>query len=139
MSALWKVGDKEATQDTDRFCARRVVIIQQPSATSWEKQGDVKLKGPVLYCFSSISHSYQRSNNSVFDMYCPKPIHGPEFQLSKSCSSELYRKQAVSVSAPLNIRFTSRWAAEPMQDLFLGVDRLREDQFIYVESDFLMS
>ena len=48
------------------------------------------LNGPILYCFSSISHSCQRSNNTVFEMYCLKPIHDPEFQLSKSRSSELY-------------------------------------------------
>ena len=35
-------------------------------------------------------------------MHFPKPIHGPEFQLSKSCSSELYWKQAVPVPEPLN-------------------------------------
>ena len=35
-------------------------------------------------------------------MYCPKPIRGPEFQLSKSRSTELYWAQAVSVPAPLN-------------------------------------
>ena len=35
-------------------------------------------------------------------MYCPKPTHGPEFQLSISRSSELYWEQAVSVPAPLN-------------------------------------
>ena len=39
---------------------------------------------------SSISHSCQRSNNTVFHMRCPKPIRGPEFQLSKSRSTELY-------------------------------------------------
>ena len=36
-------------------------------------------------------------------MYCPKPIQGPEFQLSKSRSSELYWEQAVSVPAHLNV------------------------------------
>ena len=41
-------------------------------------------------------------NNSVFDMHCSKPIHGPEFQLSKSRSSELYWEQAVFVHATLN-------------------------------------
>ena len=60
------------------------------------------LKGPILYCVSSISHSCHRSNNTVFDMHCPKPICGHEFQLSKCCSSELYWEQAVSVPAPLN-------------------------------------
>ena len=35
-------------------------------------------------------------------MHCPKPICGPESQLSKSRSSELYWEQAVSVPAPLN-------------------------------------
>ena len=62
----------------------------------------LKFKGPILFCFSSISHSFQRSNNTVFDMHWPKPIHGPEFQLSKSRSTELYWQQAVSVPAPLN-------------------------------------
>ena len=62
----------------------------------------MSFKGPILYCFSSISHSYQRSNSSVFDMHWPKPIHGPEFQLSKSCSTELSWQQSVSVPAPLN-------------------------------------
>ena len=59
-------------------------------------------KGPILYCFSSISHSCQRSSNSVFDMHCPKHIHGPELQLSKSCSAELCSEHSVSVPAPLN-------------------------------------
>ena len=45
-------------------------------------------KGPKLYCLSSIFT--QRSNNTVFDMQCPKLIRSPEFQLSKSHSSELY-------------------------------------------------
>ena len=35
-------------------------------------------------------------------MHCPKPICGPEFQLSKSRSSEFYWEQAVSVPALLN-------------------------------------
>ena len=35
-------------------------------------------------------------------MYCPKPIRGPEFQRSKSSSTELYWEQAVPVPAPLN-------------------------------------
>ena len=60
------------------------------------------VKGPILCSFSSISHSCQRSNNTVFDMRYPKPICGPEFQLSKSCSTERYWEQAVSVPAPLN-------------------------------------
>ena len=47
------------------------------------------LKVPY-YCFSSISHSCQMSNNTVFEMHCSKPIWGPYFQLSKSHSSELY-------------------------------------------------
>ena len=47
-------------------------------------QQSVTFKGPILYCFSSIPHSCQRSISSVFDMHCPKPIRGPEFQLSKS-------------------------------------------------------
>ena len=46
-------------------------------------------KGPILYSFSSISHSCQMSNNTAFEMHCPKPICGPEFQLSKSRSIEL--------------------------------------------------
>ena len=57
-------------------------------------------KGPILYCFSSLSHSCQRSNSSVFNMHRPKPIRGPE--KSKSRSGELYWEQAVSVPAPLN-------------------------------------
>ena len=32
-------------------------------------------------------------------MYCPKPIRGPEFQLSESRSIELYWEQAVTVHA----------------------------------------
>ena len=35
-------------------------------------------------------------------MNCPKPIRGPEFQLSKMSSAEFYWEQAVSVPAPLN-------------------------------------
>ena len=35
-------------------------------------------------------------------MHYPKPIHGPESQLSKSRSTELYSEQSVSVPAPLN-------------------------------------
>ena len=61
-----------------------------------------QIKGPILYCFSSISHSFQRSNNTAFEMYCTKPNCGLEFQLSKSRSSELYWEQAVSVPAPWN-------------------------------------
>ena len=59
-------------------------------------------KGPILHCFSSISHSCQRFNNIAFDMHCPKPICGPEFQMSKRRSSQLYWEQAVYVPAPLN-------------------------------------
>ena len=60
------------------------------------------VEGPILYCLSSISHSCQRSNNTVFDIHCPKSISGSEFQLSKSRSSELYWEQALSVPTPLN-------------------------------------
>ena len=42
-------------------------------------------------------------------MYCPKPLHGSELQLSKSRSSELYWEQAVSVRAPLN---ANEWEGE---------------------------
>ena len=35
-------------------------------------------------------------------MYCSKLNRGPEFQLSKSRSSEHYWEQAVSIPAPLN-------------------------------------
>ena len=35
-------------------------------------------------------------------MHYPKPMHGPEFQLSKSHSTDLYSEQFVSVPAPLN-------------------------------------
>ena len=35
-------------------------------------------------------------------MHYPKPMHGPESQLSKSRSTELYSEQSVSVPAPLN-------------------------------------
>ena len=37
-------------------------------------------------------------------MHSPKPIRGPEFQLSKSRSRELYWDQAVSVPALLNAK-----------------------------------
>lgn len=60
-------------------------------------------KGPILY-FSSISHSRQRSNNSVFKTSCHKPIYGPEFQPSKSRSGELSWKQTPSLPAPWNAK-----------------------------------
>ena len=48
------------------------------------------LKVPFyMFFFLSISHSCQKSNNTVLDRFCPKPIPGLEFQLSKSCSIEL--------------------------------------------------
>ena len=79
------------------------------------------VKGPILNCFSSISHSCQRSKNSLFDMHCPKPIPGPEFQLSKSRSTELYSEQSVSVPAPLNANklclSTPTWRALPATSL----------------------
>ena len=62
----------------------------------------IYFKGPILYCFSSISQSCLRSSDTVFEMHRPKPICCPEIQLSKSRSSELYWEQAVSVPAPLN-------------------------------------
>ena len=62
--------------------------IYAPGLSSQAEQVYLYFKGPILYCFSSISHSCQRSNSSVFDMHCPKLIRGPE--------------QAVSVPAPLN-------------------------------------
>ena len=50
-------------------------------------------------------------------MYCPKPIWGPDHQLSKSCSTELYWERAVSVPAPLNADelrlLTPTWRALP--------------------------
>ena len=50
-------------------------------------------------------------------MHFPKPICGPEFQLSKSRSTELYWEQAVSVPAPLNDNelhlSTPTWRALP--------------------------
>ena len=76
-----------------------------------------EIKGPILYCFTSISHSCQRSNNSVFNMYCPKHIRGPAFQLSKSRSAELCSQHSVSVPAPLNaneLRLSApTWGALP--------------------------
>ena len=56
----------------------------------------------MLFFINFHQHSCQSSNSSVFDMHCPKPICGPEFQLSKSRSTELYSEQSVSVPAPLN-------------------------------------
>ena len=86
-----------------------------------DKDEELVLKGPILYCFSSVSHSCQRSNNTVFDMHCPKPIRGPEFQLSKSRSTELYSEQSVSVPAPLNANelrlSTPTWRALPATSL----------------------
>ena len=52
-------------------------------------------EGPILYCFSSISHSCQRSNNTVFDIHCPKRMRGLEFQQFKSRSIELYSERSV--------------------------------------------
>ena len=76
---------------------------KQRSTKQRPRFGDLKFfKGPILCCFSSISHSCQTSNNAVFKMHCPQPIRGPEFQLSKTRSSELYWEQAVSVPEPLN-------------------------------------
>ena len=82
----------------------------------------IYLKGPILYCLSSILHSCQRSNNTVcVCMYCPKHIRGPEFQLSKSRSAELYSEQSVSVPAPLNTNelrlSTPTWGALPAMSL----------------------
>ena len=93
--------------------------------TSWscycKTAFQVFLEGPILYRFSSISHSWQRSNNSVFDMHCPKPIRGPEFLLSKSRSTELYSEQSVSAPAPLNANelrlSTPTWRALPATSL----------------------
>ena len=48
-------------------------------ADFWLQSQNSDFKGPILYCISSISHSCQKSNNSVFDMHCPKHIFGPEF------------------------------------------------------------
>ena len=54
-------------------------------------------------------------------MYCPKPIRGPEFQLSKSCSTELFPEQSVSVFALLNANelrlSTPTWGALPATSL----------------------
>ena len=79
------------------------------------------LEGPILSCLSSVSHSCQRSNNSVFDMHCPKPMRGPEFQLSRSGSADLHSEQSVSVPAPLNaneLRLSKlTWRALPATSL----------------------
>ena len=54
-------------------------------------------------------------------MYCPKPMSGPEFQLSESLSTELYSEQSVSVPAPLNANelrlSTATWKALPATSL----------------------
>ena len=59
-------------------------------------------------------------------MHCPKPIRGPEFQLSKSRSTELYSEQSVSVPAPLNANelhlSTPTWRALPATCPFQGKD-----------------
>ena len=56
-----------------------------------------------------------------FDMHCPKFICGPELQLSKSRSTELYSEQSVSVPAPLNANelrlSTPTWRALPATSL----------------------
>ena len=77
------------------------------------------LKGPILYCFSSISHF--RGPTTLFDMYYPKHIRGPELQLSKSCSAALYSQHSVSVPAPLNVNelrlSAPTWGALPATSL----------------------
>ena len=54
-------------------------------------------------------------------MQYPMPMHGPEFQLSKSRSTELYSEQSVSVPAPLNANelclSTPTWGALPATSL----------------------
>ena len=59
---------------------------------------------PLKVPYYTVFHQFHIAvrDSSVFDMHCPKLIHGPEFQLSKSCSTELYSEQSVSVPAPLN-------------------------------------
>ena len=53
-------------------------------------------------------------------MYCPKHIHGPELQLCKSRSTELYSEHSVSVPAPLNANelrlSTPTWGTLPATD-----------------------
>ena len=48
------------------------------------------------------------------------------------------KRQELNLNSLLERRVTSGWAAETMQELLvfliLGVGRLREDQFIYVET-----
>ena len=78
------------------------------------------LKVPYYAVFHQF-HTAVRSKNSVFDMHCPKSVPGPEFQLSKSRSTELYSKQSVSVPAPLNANklrlSTPTWRALPATSL----------------------
>ena len=54
-------------------------------------------------------------------MHCPKPICGPEFQLSKSRSTELYQEQSGSVPAPSNANelclSMPTWRALPVTSL----------------------
>ena len=45
---------------------------------------------------------FHQGPTALFNMHWPKPICGPELQLSKSRSTELYSDQSVSVPAPLN-------------------------------------
>ena len=76
-----------------------------------------QIKGPILYCFSSISHSCQRSNSSVFDMHCPKPICGPEFSclkvaLQSSIQSSLFLCLHLLDSNELRLS-TPTWRALP--------------------------
>ena len=52
--------------------------------------------------YYNVFHHLHTAYNTVFEMYCPKPIRCPEFQLSKIHSTELYWEQAVSVPATLN-------------------------------------
>ena len=103
------------------------------------------VKAHILYCLSSTSHSCQRSNNSVFDLYYPKHIRGPAFQLSKSRFAELYSEHFVSVPAPLNANelclSTPTWGALPCCNTvskFLDTVRIVSASSLHMIPDFLL-
>ena len=61
------------------------------------------LEVPYYTVFHQFHTAVRGSTTLYLKCIAPKPIRGPEFQLSKSRSSELYWDQAVSVPAPLNV------------------------------------
>ena len=110
---------KNKSKRRRRLSAHRT-INDSATALTRRPMWTPSLKVPYSTVFHQF-HTAVKGPKTLFNMYCPKHIPGPAFQLSKSRSAELYSEHSVSVPAPLNANelhlSTPTWGALPAMSL----------------------